>query len=34
VKDNALVTLSMMEGLPRRQLKGIDPLVWLVERDN
>jgi hypothetical protein len=34
VKDNALVTLSMMEGLPRRQLKGIDPLVWIAERDN
>ncbi len=34
VIDNSLLTLSMMEGLPRRQLKGIDPLVWIVDRDN
>jgi hypothetical protein len=34
VNDNSLLKLSMMEGLPRRQLKGIDPLAWIVERDS
>jgi uncharacterized protein (DUF4213/DUF364 family) len=34
VKGNSLLTLSMIKGVPRRQLEGIEPLVWLVERDN
>ena len=34
VKDNSLLTLSMIKGVPRRQLEGIEPLVWIAEGDN
>jgi hypothetical protein len=34
VRDNSLLTSLMVKGVPRRQLEGIEPLVWLVERDN
>jgi len=32
VKDNSLLTSSMIKGVPRRQLEGIEPLVWIPER--
>jgi uncharacterized protein (DUF4213/DUF364 family) len=32
VKDNSLLTLSMIKGVPRRQLEGIESLVWMAER--
>lgn len=32
VKDNSLLTSSMIKGVPRRQLEGIEPLVWIHER--
>jgi len=32
VRDNSLVKLSIREGLPRRALQGIDPVVWIVGR--
>jgi hypothetical protein len=32
VKDNSSLTLSMIKGVPRRQLEGIEPLVWMAGR--
>jgi len=32
VADNSLLTSSMIKGVPRRQLEGIEPLVWIPER--
>jgi hypothetical protein len=31
VEDNSLLTSSMIKGVPRRQLEGIEPLVWMAE---
>ncbi len=32
VRDNSLLTSLMVKGVPRRQLEGIEPLVWMAER--
>ena len=33
VKDAPLVNSSIREGLPYRKLKGVDPLIWVMEKD-